>query len=240
MRWTERGAVAGFGPAPRSGRGVGAGGRRRSRLVPGRGPGPRRGSGRAHIARAPGRRARRGRTRRRRTGGGRATPRGAAPPGHSGDARHPARVGLAPSCRGSAAVATTGFLRWPRDGRTWLRLLGSARRGGAAVGSPTLVDPVMRWRARGPRVVVVAALAGCEAGGDLPELPPARAGHYVPGAGDRIRIITFGAAAERGIPGRRRRRHRGSAAGERARGRADRRRAATRADRRITWLRARG
>ncbi len=47
---------------------------------------------------------------------------------------------------------------------------------------------------RAPLALIVAALAGCAApGGDLPELPPVRPGHYLLGAGDRIRIITFGA-----------------------------------------------
>lgn len=57
-----------------------------------------------------------------------------------------------------------------------------------------VIDAGLRWRIYAPLALTAAILAGCAGpGADLPDLPPVQAGQYVLGAGDRIRIITFGA-----------------------------------------------
>lgn len=87
----------------------------------------------------------------------------------------------------------SNVLRWLREGEEGAHLCRGAA-GAPASGCKTAIDPGMRWRVRAPLALVVAVLAGCAAAGDdLPDLPPVQTGHYVLGAGDRVRIITFGA-----------------------------------------------
>ena len=98
-------------------------------------------------------------------------------------------------------MAIPGVLRQTRDGGSASHAAPAAAQqgdeGAAAGGSPgarRLVGLAPRWRIYAPIALAAAILSGCAApGGDLPDLPPVRTGHYVLGAGDRIRIITFGA-----------------------------------------------
>ena len=71
---------------------------------------------------------------------------------------------------------------------------GGRAKAASEASARVLVGLAPRWRVYAPLTLAAAALSSCAApGGDLPDLPPVPTGHYILGAGDRIRIITFGA-----------------------------------------------
>jgi polysaccharide export outer membrane protein len=55
--------------------------------------------------------------------------------------------------------------------------------------TPTINVSIFAWAAL---ALIVLPLFGCTPGGDLPALPEQQAGPYTLGAGDKIKVITFG------------------------------------------------